>query len=377
MLEGSLQRPNFDEKNVQRELEIIKQDLHCNAVRIQGLDLGRMKRASEFAGKLGLEVWFSPEMFEKSQGETFNYLVEASVVAESLRKDYPKIIFSLGSELTLFMQGLLEGNNLMERMGNPSFRENVTAGKHNEPLNEFLARANAAARREFGGPVTYFSLPFEKVDWSQLDYVGVDLYRNSGMKDMYDRMLNASFAYGKPVVIGEFGCCTYQGAEKVGGQGWAIAFKMMADFLGKDLEVPGGMSEIFKQATRVDGHFVRDEGLQARELVDQLGVLDAARVEGAFAFTFVSPLSYYNEDPWLDTDMPSYSLVKSYPEKDSFDEIYRHNAQLAKDFFKVDMSPQVRTRFSANLGRHGVRYPEMPWEPKESFRAVADYYSKN
>jgi hypothetical protein len=377
VLEGSLQRPNFDEKIVQRELEIIQQDLHCNAVRIQGLDLERMNAATEFAGKLGLEVWFSPEMFEKSQDETFEYLVKAAVTAEALRQDYPKIVFSLGSELTLFMQGILEGNNLMERMGSPSFRENVMAGRHNKPLNEFLARANEAVRREFHGPLTYFSLPFEKVDWGQLDYMGMDLYRNSGMKEMYDRMLKASFAYGKPVVIGEFGCCTYQGAEKVGGQGWAIAFKMMADYLGKDLEVPGSMGEVFKQATRVDGHFVRDEGLQACELVDQLGVLDAARVEGAFVFTFVSPLSYYNEDPRLDTDIPSYSLVKSYPEKESFEKIFLHNSQLAKDFFKVDMPPDARPRFSANLGRHGVTYPEMPWDPKESFRAVSNYYSKN
>jgi hypothetical protein len=28
-------------------------------------------------------------------------------------------------------------------------------------------------------------------------------------------------------------------------------------------------------------------------------------------------------------------------------------------------------------GKHGTTYPDMPWEPKESFRAVADYYSKN
>jgi hypothetical protein len=27
-------------------------------------------------------------------------------------------------------------------------------------------------------------------------------------------------------------------------------------------------------------------------------------------------------------------------------------------------------------GRHGTTYPDMPWEPKESFRAVTDYYAK-
>jgi hypothetical protein len=85
VLEGSLQRPNFDLKVVQRELEIIKNDLHCNAVRIQGLEIDRLVIASEAALKLDLEVWFSPEMFEQSQGETFDYLVKAAGAAESLR----------------------------------------------------------------------------------------------------------------------------------------------------------------------------------------------------------------------------------------------------------------------------------------------------
>ena len=42
-------RPNYDPKIVSRELEIIKNDLHCNAVRIEGLNLDRLLTASEIA----------------------------------------------------------------------------------------------------------------------------------------------------------------------------------------------------------------------------------------------------------------------------------------------------------------------------------------
>ncbi len=28
-------------------------------------------------------------------------------------------------------------------------------------------------------------------------------------------------------------------------------------------------------------------------------------------------------------------------------------------------------------GRHGATYPEMKWEPKESFYAVAEYYANH
>lgn len=39
-------RPNFKPEQVRRELQIIKDDLHCNAVRISGRDLGRLEMAS-------------------------------------------------------------------------------------------------------------------------------------------------------------------------------------------------------------------------------------------------------------------------------------------------------------------------------------------
>jgi len=91
---------------------------------------------------------------------------------------------------------------------------------------------------------------------------------------------------------------------------------------------------------RLRGDYTRDEAMQAREVVETLGVLDAAGVDGAFIMTFVEPLNVYNKDPRHDLDMNSFALVKSLA-----------------------------------AGRHGTTYPGMTWEPKESFRAVADFYA--
>ena len=179
--------------------------------------------------KQGLEVWFSPEMFEKSQQETLDYLVKAASAAESLRQHWPKLVFSLGSELTLFMQGIVEGNNLMERMNAPTFWGNIKAGKHNGPLNEFLARATRAVKKVFHGNVTYFSVPLETVDWSLFDFIGVDLYRRCTDTGCLRRNGKAVPCHNKPVIIGEFGCCTYQGAEKLGGMSWVIMLGMMVE----------------------------------------------------------------------------------------------------------------------------------------------------
>ena len=377
VLEGSLQRPNFDARVVHRELEIIKSDLHCNAVRIQGLDIDRLIIASEDALKQGLEVWFSPEMFEKSQQETFDYLVKAAIAAELLRERWPNLVFSLGSELTLFMQGIAEGNNLLARMNNLSFWENVKAGKYNDSLNAFLARANAAVRLVFRGKVTYFSVPLETVDWSIFDFVGVDLYRDARIRDVYSNLLKPYFVHNKPVLIGEFGCCTYQGAEMLGGMGWAITFGMLIDYLGFDARsLPKAIVDVTKIPTRVDGHYVRDELLQANELADQLGVLDKAGVDGAFVFTFVSPTSHYNEDPRYDSDMASYSLVKNYAEKENLQEMIKETSRQGKELLGISIDPSVLAKFAGDVGKHGTTYPDMTWEPKKSFRAVADWYAK-
>lgn len=377
VLEGSLQRPTFDREVVLGELRIIRDDLHCNSVRIQGLDLERMRVASECAFSLGLEVWFSPEMFERDEQETLQYLVKGASVAEDLRLKYTNIVFSLGSELSLFMNGILEGNSLADRTSRPGFRESIMSGKHNIGLNAFLAKANSAVRTIYRGRVTYFSLPFESVDWTYLDFAGIDLYRSSDMDAIYQRVLQHILTVGKPVVVGEFGCCTYRGAEKLGGQGWAVALGMIRDYLAVDESVLSSMKELLAVPERVDGHYVRDEDLQAREIVDQLGVFDSSGVDGTFIFTFVSPTSYYNEDPRFDSDMPSYSLVRSYPQKGDIGIVEKQSAKMAREIFGVELPPSAIARFASGEERRGETYPEMPWEPKKSFHAVSEYYLKH
>ncbi len=100
---------------------------------------------------------------------------------------------------------------------------------------------------------------------------------------------------------------------------------------------------------QLNGDYVYDQGIQARELSDQLRILDEVGVNGTFVFTFVQPgpdiqdvaIMEILKGLTFDPDIVSYSLVKSYTD------------------------------------RHGTTYPNMPWEIKESFKAVADYYAKH
>jgi len=334
-------RPHFEIKIVHRELEIIKRDLHCNAVRIHGLNLDRLKLATEAALEQDLEVWLSPEMWDKSPEKTLRYTVKAAAMAEQLRKRYSdRLVFSVGSELTLFMQGIIPGKNLPSRVKNPNFIAKVKAGEHNKPLNEYLVKVNKAVREVFHGKVAYASLLWEAVDWSLFDFVGVDYYRISRIEDKYVEMLAPSFSHGKPVVNTEFGYATCH--EGMGSEG----------FLSSSGLGPGIIDNksLFLHALPVLGRFVRphlkgnhvrDEQWQADKLIETLGILDNAGVDGAFIFEFMSQIKPYDDNPKFDLDMASSSLVKYYDD-----------------------------------GKHGTTYPDMTWEPKESFKAVAGYYDK-
>ena len=58
------------------------------------------------------------------------------------------------------------------------------------------------------------------------------------------------------------------------------------------------------------GDHIRDEEWQAHKLVEQLGILDAAGVDGAFIFQFISQITPFDENPRYDLEMASSSLVK-------------------------------------------------------------------
>jgi len=375
---GGNWRPKFEPEVIHRELEIIKNDLHCNAVRICGLDVNRLVTASQDALAQGLEVWISPEMWDRSQDETLEYIARAAERAEGLRQRWPgKLVFSVGSELTLFSQGMIEGKNVFDRMSRPSFWGDMMAGRHNGPLNAYLSNLSEAARKSFRGPLIYFSVPFETVDWKPFDFVGVDHYRDARIKDSYGQMISKYNAFGKPVIIGEFGCCTFRGADLLGANGFMITFGMMEGLLGPNQKFPKMFLDMAHVPPRADRHYIRDEELQARELVDQLGVLDAAGVEGAFVQTFVVPNSPYRSDPRYDADMANFSLVKSFPEAETEEEFRRQIIRGAREMMGVDLDPHVLDGFAGPMGEHGVTYPDLPWEPKESFRAVAAYYASH
>lgn len=328
-------RPDYEPKVVARELEIIRHDLHCNAVGISGKDIGRVLLTAKAAISQDLEAWLNPSDWnDKPPAPTLAYITAAAKAAQSLHERHPgKVVLSIGSEFTLFMQGIVPGKTFRQRANTVFQTDVIQTGQHNQPLNDFLGTAVAEVRKVFSGSVMYRSLVWEHVDWSNFDLIGVDHYWADKIQDQYVDMVKPLFTYGKPVINTGFGFNTTTAP--------------VTGMLGTLGDLP--FFRILLHQQPVIGRFIRpqlkvvperDEALQAQRLVNNLKLLDEAGFSGAFMDSFILPIYPYSETPKYDLDRASSNLVKYF-----------------------------------DNGRHGTTYPDMMWEPKEAFRAVAQYYS--
>ena len=322
---GTTTRERFDPRVVRRELRIIHDDLGCDAVRVTGGDRDRLALAARLATEAGLEVWYCPFTCDVGETELLDFLADAAERAEGLRGTDADVVLVTGSEIGVFVPGFLPGDTLEERLAALARPEvlRTSLPELRARVNAFLGRAVTIVRERFGGPVTYASLPFEGVDWARFDIVSTDAaYGSPADPDRFRAGVRALSAAGKPVAVTEFGCPTYRGASGPGSRGDRI------------VEWADG------HALRLDGAYERAEDEQAACLLAVLDILDQERIDTAFVNTFARydlPHRSLRRD---DLDLASYGIVRVFED------------------------------------RLGGRYPDMPWEPKTAFQALAGRYGR-
>jgi hypothetical protein len=320
---GVSTRDSFDCEVVKREMRIIHDDLHCNAVRITGGNAERLEVAAIHAADADLEVWFSPFTCDLSTDELLHFLSDCAERAERLRRQGAEVVLLTGAELSLFTRGFLPGDTLQERLDLLTAPHRLRELLPHVParINGFLCQAAARVRERFSGKISYASIPsFERVDWTPFDFIGVDAYRSKELANQYREGIRVLVAQGKPVAITEFGCATFRGAA--------------------DKSSWGGMIVEYEKnrPVRLNGDYIRDEAEQATHLRELLDIFTVEGVDSAFVNTFVSYHLLHRRDPHLDLDLASYGVVKVLE------------------------------------GRSGDVYPDMPWEPKAAFTTLSDFY---
>jgi hypothetical protein len=324
---GEISRERFDPEVVRRELAIIRDDLHCNAVQLTGGDPERLELAARFAAGLGLEVWFSPYPLELTPAEILSLFTDCAERAERLRAGGAEVVFVAGVELSIMNRDFMPGGTVDERLAllldDPGRRPEKLA-EVNTRISGFLRTAVAAVRQRFLGRVTYCAIPFERVDWTLFDIVSMELIRSAEVADQFREGVRSLVAGGKPVAITGFGVPAYRGAGDRGGRAMEI------------VEYDEGTGA----PARLNGRYARDEAGQATYLSELLEIFTSEGVDSAFVFLFaLDSLPHRPDgDPRHDLDLASPGIVKMLE------------------------------------GRHGQTYPDMAWEPKAAFTTVAECY---
>ena len=207
------------------------------------------------------------------------------------RAEHRDVGLSLGVELTIFMDGLVPGRDWAER-GEALGR--LHPDEYNGKLNEYLAGALATVRPRFGGQITYSSGVWEQVTWDDFDVLGIDLYRDVDNAATFVEQVRALRQHGKPVVITEFGCCAFTGADDLGGMGFSVV-----DYEAYPPVIPA--------------QYTRDEAVQARYIEELLDIFEAEGVHGAFVYDFIQPDSpHVPEFAPFDYDKASFAVVTCY-----------------------------------------------------------------
>ena len=135
----------------------------------------------------------------------------------------------------------------------------------------------------------------------------MNLYKASFNKSFYGQFLKKLVVKGKPVVITEFGCCSYNGADQKGPMGYFVL-----DYI----KTP----PVFKEMC------ICNEKVQADYILDLLQLYDKEKITGAFIFDFYSQDLTYSNNPDNDYDMASFSITRS---------MYNNNWEPKKSFIRV------------------------------------------
>jgi hypothetical protein len=302
------------------EIRAIRERLHANWVSIYGSNVQRMTDTAAEALRQGLKVSIQPRSFDEPQKAGLEKLRQTAIAAERLRRRHgPEMILVIGCEFMLFTPGIVPGANFFERV------EYLTKGGFDlrelqRKLRAYTAKAVAVARGNFRGRITYGAASdLEEIDWSLFDIVGLDYYSYHQDRAAHTKELAPFRRWGKPIMILEFGCCTFTGAPELGGMGWGIV-----DFTVDPPQIKDG--------------YLRDEKAQADHLRNMLEVFEAEGFLGASPYTFISPDAPHRPERKYDEDIASFSLCK----------VIRRRSD--------DPASPYR------------------WEPKESFHAVSGFY---
>ncbi len=295
---GYLSRPTLSEETIRHDLQAVK-ELGCNAVRLYGSLLDRMEYAARVAREHDLAVWISPRSIDLLTTEAEAFLKPFANFAETLRQKDERVVFCVAGEASLDYKFGATDVWYLDRaravFSRRSMFSNLFGFGRWKQLRHFLHSLSRFARSHFRGPVTYAAGHWEKVEWEQFDAVCVNYYLTTDNRHRFPGYLRRLKKFNKPILLTEFGCCSYVGAEVAGPAAYDIV-----DYLNTPF--------------RLRRPVTRDEHLQADWILETLKILAQENCAGAFLFELINEFMVHDAaDPMADLDVASFGILKPFP----------------------------------------------------------------
>lgn len=277
---------------VQRDLAVIRDDLHCNGVQLIGRDQHSLGQAAELALAQGLDIWIRPSLDNAAPAAVIAHLAQIAALAETLHQQHPgRVTLMVGTEFSLTSRGIVPGPWTYLRLLLILRAGGLLRARIRRRLDALLGRLVATARAHYSGTLTYGAAGWEDVDWSRFDLVGVNLYRYAESNTTYEQRVRAlSEGHHQPVFITEFGCGSFDGAERRG----AGAFMII---------------NWFKDPPTIRGDHPRNEDAQVEYLTELIDIYDASEVTGCFVFTYAMTDFPRRAEPSRDLDKAGFGIV--------------------------------------------------------------------
>jgi len=214
----------LDESNMQESVDVITEELGCNAVRIKGYKDDMIEQCANMAIDKDIKTilvgpdygsWRNIPIEEHTRG-----IVEFSSIAERLRQESNSVTLVIGNELTIDTSGIYEGQTYDERI--KEIPQRMHDKQYHDKLNLHLRAILQGVRTHFNGEVTYAAGDWEDVDWREFDVVGSNEYYASEWytKAEWVEKLARLRKWGKPVFITETGSASFAGCGRWGAGTW-------------------------------------------------------------------------------------------------------------------------------------------------------------
>ncbi len=221
-LPGWPSSPTPSRDRMERELEIIRDDLGCNAVRIVagGSYEDNLIECGKLAVDLGFDrIFICPRYMDETMEKTIERIGAFGGRVRDLKEISESIVYMVGNEFPLDTFDMIGGGGYYARVANM----NKDWGRVVKMLPAMMREIIRVCREKYGYPISYAAIVKEVdlIPWSDpaFESVGVNAYLMEyyGWDNWRVRKLFGGLKlYRKPIHSTEWGCMSYTDAGRYG-----------------------------------------------------------------------------------------------------------------------------------------------------------------